>query len=369
MSRRLQPIVAADLPRAARRSCLLIASALVWGLAASPATAQACDDDSRYALLEFWLGDWSMLDEDGGEIAVKRIRSAHRGCLIEERWSTPGGMSGSSFTYFDPGTGRWRQDRVDGRGVVAHLEGTAASGELALEGTTWSADGDGTALRLTLRATDGGDVEQVIAESENDGASWKEFRSLYVPLGEAEARAAARQTAAGDVDPPADEPREVRVLSRAASRAELDAGDRRQIPLTSPMTLEVEIGALDLFPEGAAWRTDETAEYICNRVTVRELAVARRSRRQQVEVEVFVTLHTGGRSRRTDVAIAIVDSEGSVVATGAIEKFKLGGQVASYNARTGLTRSAVIDLEQTEFDVLFASDARPRLRVTVTVAE
>ena len=82
-----------------------------------------CEQDPRYSALDFWVGEWQVVDADGQAIGTNRIRKVQNGCLIEESWTSASGGTGQSMNYFDPADGVWKQHWVDQRGGVVHYQG------------------------------------------------------------------------------------------------------------------------------------------------------------------------------------------------------------------------------------------------------
>src|SRR5262249_9007136 len=81
--------------------------------APSPATAAAptpspCDSDAVYHVLDFWLGDWTVLAEDH-EVGTNRVEEMLAGCAVAEQWRDAMGGRGDSLFFVQPSTQRWKQ--------------------------------------------------------------------------------------------------------------------------------------------------------------------------------------------------------------------------------------------------------------------
>jgi len=135
--------------------------------------AHPCEHDPRYMALDFWLGEWDVFDPQGRRVGGNVVRRMLDGCLILENWRSSTGGRGKSVNYFDPGSGLWRQDWVDGSGRVIHYEGGFEDGAMRLAGTLTGPDGIVQASRMTLTPAVGGTVQQVIETSADGGASWQ----------------------------------------------------------------------------------------------------------------------------------------------------------------------------------------------------
>lgn len=364
--------------RASRRSSpARIAVLLAWpvmavALAAAAAPPTPCADDPRHRELDFWVGEWRVVTADGETVATDRIEAAEGGCLLLGRRTAAGGGSGLGMTFLDPATGTWRQLRVDAAGEVARYEGRLEGGVLRLEGTIAAADGSERASRVTLQPLDDGTLRHRV-EQRDDGGAWSlAFDGRYEkpgapgrPAAEAPAPAAAAPSAAAPSEPAA---AQVKAVSAEMPDDALAPDARRRVQMVSPMTLEVVLGPLDLYPDNAAWTTDETAPFECNDVSLREVGAAKILHRGKATVEARLLLHTNQRGQRAGLVVELLDAEGTVVARAEEPRISLGLMISSYDPEKGLLRTLDLDLERDLFDSLFAGGRRPRLRVTLEVA-
>ena len=135
--------------------------------------ARPCEHDPRYMALDFWIGEWDVFDAQGRQVGENLVQRMVGGCLILENWLSGTGGTGKSVNYFDPGSGRWRQDWVDGSGRVIHYEGAYEDGAMRLTGTLTGPDGIAQASRMTLAPAADGTVRQVIETSADGGGSWQ----------------------------------------------------------------------------------------------------------------------------------------------------------------------------------------------------
>ena len=152
---------------------------------AAPKPGVACDSDPSFHDLDFWLGDWTVV-EAGKTVGHNRIEKQLGGCAVVERWKAADGSEGQSLFYHPPGTSQWKQvwltpqaTSVGGskeKLLVTRLPGGALrfAGELPLP--------DGRTLfdRTTLTPLDGGRVRQLIEQSRDRGVTWKPaFDAIY----------------------------------------------------------------------------------------------------------------------------------------------------------------------------------------------
>ena len=166
----------ATAPRAL--SCTLAALA-VFTLGAATAPTPGCSAP-EYHKFDFWIGDWdvSVNDKPAGHNLVTREQD---GCLLVEHWtSATGGITGTSFNYYDMRDRKWHQlylDNSGNAGAYPAMSGDLEDGKMVLRtdpGTaplsrwTWSVIGPGT-------------VRQMAESSTDNGATWKTtWNSVYV---------------------------------------------------------------------------------------------------------------------------------------------------------------------------------------------
>jgi hypothetical protein len=169
-----------------RMKKILISVLLVF---LGPAFAQespACSDDANYQALDFWLGEWRVVDQAGEYQGDNRIESILGGCAVLEHWTGAGGSPGKSLFYVIGD--QWRQvwvtpyAQVPGgikeKREVLRLE----DGGIRFQGEITTAKGESYLDRTTLRPLDQGRVHQLIEISTDDGLNWKaSFDAVYLP--------------------------------------------------------------------------------------------------------------------------------------------------------------------------------------------
>ncbi len=172
---------------------LLIAGLIVTAVSSARATAQApmepprCTSDSAFHLLDFWVGDWNVVDSTGAKLGTNRIEKILAGCAITETWREEG-SEGRSLFYYVPPQRMWKQVWV--------TAGALAVGGIKEKHLVWHAPGRarfqgelvgprGLILdRTTLTAMNDGRVRQVIEISRDGGTTWQTtFDGIYVHPG------------------------------------------------------------------------------------------------------------------------------------------------------------------------------------------
>lgn len=132
----------------------------------------------RLAVLDFWLGRWSVTSVDGEPAGVDVVESALDGFVVLEHWRNVRGGEGKSFFWFDAPADTWHQVWVFG-GVVTRKElALAEPGRVRFDGVAGT-----TPARTTLTALPEGCVGQLIEQSPDGGATWEtSFDAVYTPL-------------------------------------------------------------------------------------------------------------------------------------------------------------------------------------------
>lgn len=135
--------------------------------------------DPMLAVLDFWIGRWSVRTQDGEHAGVDVVERALGGYGILEHWRGAGGDEGESLFFFDAHTGNWRQVWAT---AGHHKEKTlelAEPGRVRFAGTA-HVDGRTFPDRTTLTALPDGAVAQLIEHSLDGGATWRaSFDAIY----------------------------------------------------------------------------------------------------------------------------------------------------------------------------------------------
>ena len=163
---------------------LALATALLGAGPGLYAAAGPPDRDPAFHRLDFWLGDWEVVEaKTGAKAGTNHIEKILRGCAVLENWTEADGSGeGKSLFYYNPATGAWKQVWVTDAGfakekqlVPADLPAGAVrfQGEVALPGS-------GTVLdRTTLTPLADGRVRQLIEISRDRGATWQTNFDAY----------------------------------------------------------------------------------------------------------------------------------------------------------------------------------------------
>ena len=151
-----------------------------------PASSAPCDADPTFQVLDFWLGDWTVL-ADGKEAGTNRVEKILAGCAVSEFWRDTDGRRGESLFFVQPVTRRWKQVWVTDQATVPgglkekQLVARFPGGGTRFQGEVQVPDGRVILDRTTLTPAPDGRVHQVIEISRDGGSTWATtFDAWYV---------------------------------------------------------------------------------------------------------------------------------------------------------------------------------------------
>ena len=156
----------------------------VTGVSISDAYAVEPVGCAKIDTLDFWLGEWRVIDKNGNFQGANKIESRLNGCAIVETWSGVGGFSGMSLFSYDAREGIWRQTWVTENtsmpgGLKQKTQTKAPAGAVRFQGKYVFREDQEILDRTTLTSLPDGRIHQVIEISE-DGEDWTiTFEGFY----------------------------------------------------------------------------------------------------------------------------------------------------------------------------------------------
>lgn len=178
---------------------VVLLSGLVPGAASGEIRNSPKCADGEHRRLDFWLGDWDAFEAGGGDkpVARARIEVMLDGCALRETYEQTDGLSGESFTTYDPARKVWHQSRVTNRGQLLTMEGRFQGNSLTLLGTRLSAEGREERVRGVWTPQDGG-VRKIAHTSADGGATWRPLFDVLFRRHKGESAAAGPGASSGD---------------------------------------------------------------------------------------------------------------------------------------------------------------------------
>lgn len=147
---------------------------------AGPAVQVRTRGEGVYRQLDFWVGEWEVRDKAGKLLGTNSITSDLHGYLIDEEWTSAGGVRGRSVNYVDRDAGTWKQVWVSADGSVLQMAGELRDGSLCFEGKHAYRNSGTVDYRMTLTPLEDGRVRQFIEESRDGGTTWTaSFEGFY----------------------------------------------------------------------------------------------------------------------------------------------------------------------------------------------
>jgi hypothetical protein len=141
-----------------------------------------CGAAPEFRQLDFWVGEWDVLDASGQKIGESRVEKLLRDCVLLESWTDRRGRAGKSFNLWHARDQQWRQTWVDDFGNLREYRGRFEGGALRFRASATTRDGKPQEIRMTFTPKDGGRVRQEISTSVDGGKSWTPgFDGTYVP--------------------------------------------------------------------------------------------------------------------------------------------------------------------------------------------
>ena len=159
----------------------MVAAGVMFAAVALPAQAADAPPCERgpFRQFDFWLGDWEVRDASGKLAGYNRITSEQRGCVIIERWESVSGVGGMSMNYYEPQSGKWKQNWVS-PGAILEMSGGMQGSSLVMEVPLQNLVKGGTSiLRGTWSRLPDGRLRQYFEESKDGGKTWQEWFDGY----------------------------------------------------------------------------------------------------------------------------------------------------------------------------------------------
>ncbi len=130
------------------------------------------DFDERYRQMDFWIGEWEVLDRNGTLQGTNSITKDLGGAVLVERWTNAFGISGMSINFYDPGTGKFKQQWVSQSGYNTAYVGEIVDGSMVMIGKNATIDGTLSTNRMTFTPNPDGTVTQFIETFNDSAQTW-----------------------------------------------------------------------------------------------------------------------------------------------------------------------------------------------------
>lgn len=157
----------------------LVVSIIGFCLIATAQQELKCDSP-EHRQLDFWIGDWDVIDQTTGKQAgTSKIEKLLDGCVIYESWTGVNQYRGNSFNLYNRDVKKWQQVWVDTSGQRIDFVGELKSDGMYYEGP-FRSNGKEVMSRMKFIKLPDNRVRQLWEQSQ-DGKIWKVlFDGLYV---------------------------------------------------------------------------------------------------------------------------------------------------------------------------------------------
>jgi len=141
-----------------------------------------CETDENFRAFDFWIGDWDVTANNGGQFAgTNSITVIEGGCALLETWKGQSGTSGISTNHYNPNTGKWRQLWLSAGAYSIDYEGGLINGAMAMQGEIhYYGNGNSFPFRGTWTPRDDGTVRQHFEQYNPETQEWATwFDGIY----------------------------------------------------------------------------------------------------------------------------------------------------------------------------------------------
>lgn len=145
-----------------KRIALLLGLIFTAFLSSAQNSNCACCTDDHKAF-DFWLGAWEVTLPNGNKAGDNLIEKIQGGCVLRENWTGANGtFTGTSYNFYNPGTGLWEQLWLDASGTILKLKGQRTGDQMIMESEeTVNEDKSISVQRITWTLLEDGNVRQV----------------------------------------------------------------------------------------------------------------------------------------------------------------------------------------------------------------
>jgi hypothetical protein len=158
---------------------------LLFGACLTPAAfgageSDSCSTNAESRQLDYWLGNWTMPNADGGSNTSKVYLSLDK-CVFVEHWENGKGHVTEKMLAYSPEDKNWYGWFADNQGRV-HIfsDGKVASGTAQFHGSSHGPNGETVLNRLNVVRVSPNKVEETWEKSTDNGVHWTiAYRAEY----------------------------------------------------------------------------------------------------------------------------------------------------------------------------------------------
>jgi catechol 2,3-dioxygenase-like lactoylglutathione lyase family enzyme len=149
-------------------------------LAASALPAASGPCGAAHADLEFFLGAWDVLDQNGRSAGTSQVAIGMDGCTVTETWQAAGSFGGINVHAYSAEEKRWHALYVDNHGHVHAFVGTAGNDRVEYTGTSRDETGREVLHRMSIARGADRKVDVWWRKSTDNGKTWiTAYQAVY----------------------------------------------------------------------------------------------------------------------------------------------------------------------------------------------
>jgi len=134
----------------------------------------------EYRQFDYWVGKWVGRIPAGFKAGDNEIVKTSRGCVLEQTWDGVFGLTGRSYSYYEPASGQWVQTWIGQGGTPATMRGGLKNGAMTLEGRLPGPNGLVRPIRTAWIPNDDGSITVLTEDSPDEGRTWNKFAELLL---------------------------------------------------------------------------------------------------------------------------------------------------------------------------------------------
>jgi len=148
------------------------------------ARAYPCSEQEKFSEFDFWVGNWEVRGPGGQIAGSNRIKSAQKGCVLLENWTSATGGKGMSINYVDKTTDEWVHIWNSEGGSQINIRGSLTDKGMLLVGNIhYVANATTAPFRGTWTLLSDGRVRQFFEQSNDEGETWVPwFEGFYTRI-------------------------------------------------------------------------------------------------------------------------------------------------------------------------------------------
>lgn len=154
------------------KSLISLISISIFCLTHNLAQTSPCGDGEMFKKLDFWVGEWKVLNPQGQVAGHNKITKILDDCALLEEWTGSGPSTGKSLNFYHPVKKHWQQVWVNNFGSPLELIGVPGKDLMTYTGVSVNPQGKQVLNEMVLSKVNDDEVRQLWRQSPDDGKTW-----------------------------------------------------------------------------------------------------------------------------------------------------------------------------------------------------